>query len=76
MVSSNFTNLQDNITYNSSSTCSATVTTGCHTDALGRVFSNGTIMDPASTRQLPATGIDPVTGTHRHGQRLRARSVL
>jgi len=62
MVSSNYTNLQDNITYNYSGTCSATVTTGCHTDALGRVFSNGTIMDPASTRQLPATGTDPVTG--------------
>ncbi len=62
MVSSNFTNLQDNITYNTSSTCRAGVTTGCHTDALGRTFSNGTIMDPASTRQLPASGIDPVTG--------------
>ncbi|HEY1646560.1 MAG TPA: TonB-dependent receptor [Terracidiphilus sp.] len=62
MVSSNFTNLQDNITYNSSSTCGATVTTGCHTDALGRSFSNGTIMDPASTRQLSATGYDAVTG--------------
>jgi hypothetical protein len=62
MVSSNFTNLQDNITYNTSSTCSATVTSGCHTDALGRSFSNGTIMDPASTRQLSATGYDAVTG--------------
>jgi hypothetical protein len=62
MVSSNFTNLQDNITYNTSSTCSASVTTGCHTDALGRVFSNGTILDPASTRQLPGSGVDPVTG--------------
>ncbi|MGA7340515.1 MAG: TonB-dependent receptor [Terracidiphilus sp.] len=62
MVSSNFTNLEDNIAYNTSSTCSATVTTGCHTDALGRSFSNGTIMDPASTRQLSATGTDPVTG--------------
>jgi len=62
MVSSNFTNLQDNITYNTSSTCSASVTTGCHTDALGRVFSNGTILDPASTRLLPGSGVDPVTG--------------
>ena len=62
MVSSLFTNLQDNITYNYSSTCSANVTTGCHTDALGRTFSNGTILDPASTRQLPASGVDPVTG--------------
>ncbi|SPE27139.1 TonB-dependent receptor plug [Candidatus Sulfotelmatomonas gaucii] len=62
MVSSNFTNLQDNIAYNYSGTCSATVITGCKTDALNRVFSAGTIMDPASTRQLPATGTDPVTG--------------
>ncbi|MGA8670049.1 MAG: TonB-dependent receptor [Terracidiphilus sp.] len=62
MVSSNFTNLQDNIAYNTSGTCSATVTTGCPKDALGRVFSNGTIMDPASTRQLSSTGVDAVTG--------------
>ena len=62
MASSKFTNLQDNITYNTSSTCSATVTTGCHTDALGRVFSNGTIMDPASTRAVTAGATDPVTG--------------
>jgi len=62
MINSKYTNLQDNIAYNYSGTCSATVTSGCHTDALGRIFSNGTIMDPASTRQLPATGIDPVTG--------------
>ena len=61
MVSSNFTNLQDNITYNTSSTCSATVTTGCKTDALGRTFSNGTIMDPASTRAVTAGATDPVT---------------
>ena len=77
MISSKFTNLQDNITYNTSSTCSATVTTGCHTDALGRFFSNGTILDPATTRQLdPTTGYDAVTGTHRHARRLRARSFL
>ncbi len=62
MVSSNFTNLQDNISYNNSSTCSATVTSGCPKDALGRSFSNGTILDPASTRQLSATGYDAVTG--------------
>ncbi len=62
MVSSGFTNLQDNITYNTSSTCSATVTSGCHTDALGRVFSNGTIMDPASTRAVTSGVTDPVTG--------------
>ena len=62
MRNSNFTNLQDNITYNYSGTCSATNTSKCQTDALGRIFSAGTIMDPASTRQLPASGIDPVTG--------------
>ncbi|MGB9147722.1 MAG: TonB-dependent receptor, partial [Acidobacteriaceae bacterium] len=52
MVSSGFSNLQDNITYNS----------GTATDALNRIFPHGTILDPATTRQLPATGIDPVTG--------------
>jgi Carboxypeptidase regulatory-like domain/TonB dependent receptor len=62
MVSSAFNNLQDNITYNTSSTCSTSVTTGCPKDALGRSFSNGTILDPASTRQLPASGVDPITG--------------
>ena len=52
MVSSGFTNLQDNITDNS----------GTATDALGRTFAHGTILDPATTRQLPASGLDPVTG--------------
>jgi Carboxypeptidase regulatory-like domain len=52
MVNSGFTNLQDNITYNS----------GSATDALGRTFPHGTILDPATTRQLSATGLDPVTG--------------
>ena len=52
MVSSGFTNLQDNITYNS----------GTATDALGRTFPHGAILDPATTRQLPASGLDPVTG--------------
>ena len=76
MVSSAFTNLQDNITYNTSNTCSATVTTGCHTDALGRTFSNGTIMDPASTRQLSCDRRRRGNRTHRHAQCLRARSLL
>ncbi len=52
MVNSGFTNLQDNITYNS----------GTAKDALGRTFPHGTILDPATTRQLPATGVDPITG--------------
>lgn len=52
MVSSGFTNLQDLITYN----------TKTGTDALHRVFRHGTVLDPATTRQIPASGIDPVTG--------------
>jgi hypothetical protein len=52
MVNSGFTNLQDLIKYNS----------GTGTDALGRIFPHGTVLDPATTRALPATGIDPVTG--------------
>ena len=52
MVSSGFSNLQDNITYNS----------GSATDALGRTFPHGTILDPASTRQIPTSGLDPITG--------------
>ncbi|MGC1782415.1 MAG: TonB-dependent receptor [Acidobacteriaceae bacterium] len=52
MVSSGFKNLQDLITYN----------TGTGTDALGRVFPHGTILDPATTREIPAGGVDPVTG--------------
>ena len=62
MRNSNFTNLQDNITYNYSGTCSATATSGCKTDGLGRTFSTGTIMDPASTRAVTAGAADPVTG--------------
>lgn len=52
MVNSGFSNLQDNITYNS----------GSAADALGRTFPHGAILDPATTRQLPASGVDPVTG--------------
>lgn len=52
MINSGFTNLQDLITGNS----------GTATDALGRVFPHGTIFDPATTRQLPGSGVDPVTG--------------
>jgi Carboxypeptidase regulatory-like domain/TonB dependent receptor len=49
---SNFTNLQDNINFNS----------GTYTDALGRVFPNGTILDPASTRSVAAGAADPISG--------------
>jgi hypothetical protein len=52
MQKSGFTNMQDLLT----------VSTKTHTDALGRTFQYGTIFDPATTRQLPATGLDPVTG--------------
>ncbi|WP_263366306.1 carboxypeptidase-like regulatory domain-containing protein [Edaphobacter bradus] len=52
MVNSGFTNLQDLITYNS----------GTGTDALGRVIPHGTVLDPATTRQIPASGVDPITG--------------
>lgn len=52
MVNSGFSNLQDNITFNS----------GTATDALGRKFPHGAILDPATTRRLPASGIDPITG--------------
>jgi Carboxypeptidase regulatory-like domain/TonB dependent receptor len=62
MINSGFTNLQDNIVGNESSTCSPTNTSKCPTDALGRTFLNGTIFDPATTRQIPATGIDPISG--------------
>jgi hypothetical protein len=52
MQSSDFTNMQDLFTVN----------TKTHTDALGRTFQYGTIFDPATTRVIPGSGIDPVTG--------------
>lgn len=52
MQSSGFTNLQDLITDNS----------GTNTDALGRVFSHGTVLDPATTRGVAAKAVDPITG--------------
>ncbi len=52
MHSSGFTNLQDLITGNS----------GSNTDALGRVFSHGTVLDPATTRSVGPHAIDPVSG--------------
>lgn len=52
MVSSNFTNLQELITDNS----------GTRTDALGRVFPLGTILDPQTTRQIQGGAVDPTTG--------------
>ena len=52
MQSSNFTNLQDLITYNP----------GTKTDALGRIFPYGTVLDPATTRTVAAGSPDPVSG--------------
>lgn len=52
MINSGFTDLQDLITGN----------TGTGTDSLGRVFPHGTILDPATTRQLPPSGFDAITG--------------
>lgn len=52
MIDSGFTNLQDLITGNK----------GTSTDALGRVFPHGTIMDPATTRAVAPGAIDPITG--------------
>lgn len=52
MRNSSFTNLQDLITGNS----------GSNTDALGRKFSHGTILDPATTRSVAAHSVDPVSG--------------
>jgi hypothetical protein len=51
MVSSGFTNLQDLITYSSGTT----------TDTLGRTFSHGTILDPATTRAVTKGVVDPIT---------------
>lgn len=52
MQSSGFTNLQDLITGNS----------GSNTDALGRKFSHGTVLDPATTRSVAPGAVDPVSG--------------
>src|SRR5271170_2070950 len=52
MVSSGFTNLQDLITFNSRTS----------TDGLGRKFRHGTILDPATTRQVAAGAVDPISG--------------
>jgi len=52
MTSSGFTNLQDLITYNS----------GTSNDGLGRKFALGTVLDPATTRQVQAGQVDPISG--------------
>jgi Carboxypeptidase regulatory-like domain/TonB dependent receptor len=52
MQKSGFTNMQDLLT----------VSNKTHTDALNRTFQYGTIFDPATTRVIPSSGVDPVTG--------------
>ncbi len=52
MINSGFSNLQDLITYSG----------GTGTDVLGRTFSHGTILDPATTRPVVQGVVDPVTG--------------
>src|SRR5277367_54119 len=52
MINSGFTNLQDLITYSG----------GTGTDVLGRTFSHGTILDPATTRAVTQGVKDIVTG--------------
>ncbi len=49
---SGFTNFQDLILNQS----------GTRTDNLGRIFPNGAILDPATTRPVTAGQIDPITG--------------
>ena len=52
MRNSSYTNLQDLITFNN----------GTRTDALGRVFSLGTVLDPATTRSVQPGAVDPISG--------------
>lgn len=52
MASSGFTNLRDLISDDS----------GTATDGLGRKFSHGTILDPATTRQIMPGQVDTITG--------------
>ncbi len=62
MQKSGFTNMQDLFT----------LSTSTHTDALGRKFQYGTIFDPATTRVIPVSGVDPVTGlTGKAGSYIR-----
>jgi Carboxypeptidase regulatory-like domain/TonB-dependent Receptor Plug Domain/TonB dependent receptor len=51
--SSNFTNLVDILGFNDGTTRS---------DILGRAIQKGTILDPGTTRFVPAGGVDPVSG--------------
>jgi hypothetical protein len=52
MNSSGFSNLQDLITFSS----------GTSSDGLGRKFAHGTVLDPATTRQVQPGQVDPISG--------------
>ena len=52
MISSGFTNLQDLIAG----------ATGVNTDKLGRMFPTGTVLDPATTREIAAGAVDTISG--------------
>jgi hypothetical protein len=52
MQNSGFTNLQDLLNFSS----------GTHADGLNRIFPNGTVFDPATTRVVAANSVDPVSG--------------
>lgn len=52
MQNSGFTNMQDLITDNG----------GSSTDALGRTFSHGTVLDPKTTRSVAPGATDPISG--------------
>jgi hypothetical protein len=52
MQQSNFSNLSDILTLN----------TTMKTDGLGRSFQQGIILDPGTTRAVPAGTVDPITG--------------
>jgi len=52
MQSSNFQNLVDTLTLSNTT----------KTDGLGRVFQQGTILDPSTTRAVPCGSVDPITG--------------
>ncbi|HTF65628.1 MAG TPA: carboxypeptidase regulatory-like domain-containing protein [Edaphobacter sp.] len=52
MVNSQFTNLQDLITYRG----------GSATDALNRIIPHGTVLDPATTRSVAPGAIDAISG--------------